>query len=128
MGYEIFTDHPETWTRRAEDFTSWLYWAEDEAPWTGVGIDKMAKIVQVVCKDPQADLICRILDLGGYLSPEAARTVLKVAERQMSGEVLTVFQRAVQGGYGIRVVFSKPLGDAVSASAYLAKFGSDSAH
>ncbi|HEX8321650.1 hypothetical protein [Longimicrobium sp.] len=131
MAYAVHTNHPETWTRREENFTSWRFWAKENAPWTGVGIDEMAEILRAVCTEPvPADLraLCETLDDGGDLDADAARTILKLSETVMEPETREVFAAGVQSGYGVRVVFSQALGSAVSASAYLEKFGSDSEH
>jgi hypothetical protein len=129
MAYEIFTDHPETWERRGANFTSWMFWAQHNAPWTGVGIDQMAEIVKLVCASPEATGDCTILDEGGTLEHRAAERVLKLAGDQMPDNIREVFAQAVSNGYGIRVVFSKgAFGSAMSASQYLAKFGSDAEH
>lgn len=123
MAYSVFVNHPETWTRKAENFTSWNYWAEDNAPWTGVGIDEQARILQAVCAEAPPE-VCETLDSGGDLSPTAVREVLRRAERVMEPETRGVYQRAYDDGLGVRVSFSQALGSAVSASAYLEKFGS----
>jgi hypothetical protein len=124
MAYSVYVNHPETWTRQQEDFTSWNYWAEDNAPWTGVGINEQARILQAVCSEAPGE-VCDALNTGGDLDAKAAREVLRRAEAVMGTDTREVFQRAVRDGYGVRVVFSQALGSAVSASAYLAKFGSD---
>ena len=123
MAYSVYVNHPETWDRQKEDFTSWNYCAEDNAPWTGVGIDEQPRILRRVCAEVP-DHVCEILDQGGDLSPDATSAVLSRAESTMSGKTRAVFSRAVQDGYGVRVVFTHALGKAVSASAYGAKFGS----
>lgn len=129
MGYEIYTDHPESEKRRAENFTSWMYWAKANAPWTGVGIDEMAEILSAVCADPAQAASCQILDEGGTLDPDATSAVLRAAEGRMSARTRVVFAAARKGGYGVRVVFSQgAFGKAVSASAYLEKFGSATEH
>jgi hypothetical protein len=124
MGYELFTDHPESESRRAENFTSWSFWAPDNAPWTGVSLSEMATVLERVCAAPGLDAACATLDTGGTLPAPAARLVLRLAETRMSPETAKVFRAAVKGGYGVRVVFSKGAFGALSASAYLAKHGS----
>jgi hypothetical protein len=129
MGYEILTDHPESEQRREADFTAWLYWSQQHAPWSGVGIDEMAEIVSAVCADASSADLCEVLDQGGRLDLRSTERVLHLAWHQMSEDIRTVLQSALAGGYGIRVVFSKgAFGKAVSASEYAAKFGSASEH
>jgi hypothetical protein len=129
MAYEVYYDHPETWERRGANFTAWIYWAEQNAPWTGVGIDQMAKIVEGVCASPDTAEACTILDEGGTLDLRAAESVLKLAKDRMPDNVREIFSKAVRDGYGVRVVFSKAtFGKAMTASEYLAKFKSDTEH
>ena len=52
MGYEIFTDRPETESRRTQDFNAWMFWAKKNAPWTGVSIPDVAALLTVVCPEP----------------------------------------------------------------------------
>lgn len=126
MGYEIFTEHPEAFSRRAEDFAAWSMWAPQNAPWTGVGISDMAKLIQALCA-PQAPswdrTICQILDTGGVLSVPGAEVVWKGAGSAMTEKVREVFAFAREHHYPVRVVFSKGFGS-LTASAYLAKQGS----
>ena len=128
MAYALYTNHPETFDRREADFTSWRFWAKKNAPWTGVGIDEMGRIVTAICGRVAEQDLCEILDHGGDLTAEAAQRVLELAEGVMEPETRAVLSAAVSSGHGVRVVFSQALGSAVSASAYAAKFGSDSAH
>ena len=123
MSYAVFVNHPETWQRREANFPAWDIWSRKNAPWTGVGIDEEARILQAVCADSPSQA-CAALDSGGDLDPDATRGVLRLAEGVMGPETLEVYRRAVQDGHGVRIVFSQALGSAVSASAYLAKFGS----
>lgn len=128
MAYALYTNHPETFDRREADFTSWRFWAKKNAPWIGVGIDEMARIVTAVCGKVDEQDLCMTLDHGGDLTAEASQRLLELAEGVMEPETRDVLAAAVSGGYGVRVVFSQALGSAVSASAYAAKFGSDSEH
>jgi hypothetical protein len=119
VGYEIFVEHPETLSRRAQDFASWSLWA-------GVGISDQAKLIQTLC-GPQAvewdRQICQILDTGGLLSVPGVEKVWKGAGSVMTEKVREVFSFAREHRYPVRVVFSKGFGS-LSASAYLAKQGS----
>ena len=124
MAYAAYVNHPESQSRKEADFTLWRFWSAENAPWTGVGIDEMAALIQSVCTEGRPADICEILDQGGDLSPEATRAVLRQAEAVMAPKLLEVFRMAVDGGYGVRVTFTAALGQAMSASAYLAKFGS----
>lgn len=128
MAYALYSHHPETFDRREADFTEWRFWSKKNAPWTGVGIDEMAKIVTAVCARENQPEVCSVLDNGGDLTPKAARVVLRLADAVLEDEARAVLQHGVDSGYGVRVVFSKALGSAITASAYAAKFGSDAAH
>lgn len=121
MGYEIYTDHPESQERRDADFTSWSFWARDNAPWTGVSVSEVAAMLKEVCPRPELAAICAALDQGGHLSREQAQTVLRLAAEGMSADVRRVFEAAVAAGYGVRVVYSSGAFGALSASAYLEK-------
>lgn len=125
MGYEIYVNHPESFSRRNADFDAWSIWAPENAPWTGVGISDQAKLLQAVCGVSGLGLAdaCQVLDTGGEISAKDARDILRLPSAAMTEKVREVFLRAVQTGYGVRVVFSKGFG-AISASAYLAKHGS----
>jgi len=124
VGYEFYTDHPESQTRKAEDFSAWSFWAPDHAPWTGVSLPEVAGILQRVQAAPILAHVAQTLDGGGTLDPVSAAAVLNAAEGRMSPKTREVFLAAVSGGYGVRVVFSKGGFGAVSASAYLAKHSS----
>jgi hypothetical protein len=125
MGYEVYTEHPESFDRRAQDFSAWSAWAPLHAPWTGVGISDMAKLLQAVCAAPgaSAENACQVLDQGGLLQADEVAEILRLAGPAMNEKVREVFQRARQDRYPVRVVFSKGFG-ALAASAYLAKHGS----
>jgi uncharacterized protein YjeT (DUF2065 family) len=45
MGYEIYSDHPQSQQRKHADFDAWSFWAPQNAPWTGVGIPDMARLL-----------------------------------------------------------------------------------
>lgn len=128
MAYALYVNHPETFVRQGADFATWRLWAKTNAPWTGVGIDSMAEILTAVCASRQLPEICTILDQGGDLPADAARTVLERAEAVLEPETRAVLHAGVESGYGVRVIFSASLGQAISASAYAEKFGSASAH
>jgi len=126
MGYEIYSDHPESQTRKAADFSAWTLWAPENAPWTGVSVSDMASMVQAVCAAPgssSSDAACTVLDQGGLLQPTEVRTVVQRAGHLMPEAVREVFNHAGRSGYPVRVVFSKGFGS-MAASAYLAKHGS----
>jgi hypothetical protein len=120
VGYEVYVEHPESFDRRREDFASWSMWAPQHAPWTGVGISEMAKLIKAVCEQENAPDACSVLDNGGILSPENVQVVWRLANHMMGAKVRQVFQRARADRYPVRVVFSKGFGS-LSASAYLAK-------
>lgn len=128
MGYEIYTEHPESFSRRADDFAAWSLWAPQNAPWTGVAISDQAALLQALC-GPHAELqeelkgMCLALDLGGMISPRDAERILDSAGPKMTDKVREVFQAAKRGHYPVRVVFSKGFGS-LTASAYLAKHSS----
>lgn len=124
MAYSIYTDHPETETRRADDFTSWSFWARDNAPWTGVGVPDVAELLKVICPRPDLAAVCEKLDTGGYLTPDETREVFQRASAAMTDKMRHVFESAVRAGYGVRVDYSKGAFGAPSASEYMAKFGS----
>lgn len=126
MGYEIYTEHPESFQRRGEDFGSWTLWAPQHAPWTGVGISDQAKLIQALCRPQAANwdrAICKVLDTGGLLSAPGVEKVWKDAGSVMTEKMREVFAFAREHRYPIRVVFSKGFGSQ-TASAYLAKHGS----
>jgi hypothetical protein len=123
MPYEIYVNHPESFQRREEDFASWSLWAPQHAPWTGVGISEQAKLLQAACAQPMLAEACEALDVGGELTATATRDLLRLPSALVSEKVREVLVQAVQGGYGVRVVFSKGFGS-ISASAYLEKHGS----
>jgi hypothetical protein len=126
MGYELYAEHPESIERRVQDFASWSLWAPQNAPWSGVSISDMAKLIQELC-GPQAAswdrTICQILDTGGVLSLPAVEKVWKDAGSVMTEKIREVFAFARAHRYPVRVVFSKGFGS-LTASAYLAKHGS----
>jgi hypothetical protein len=124
MAYAIYSDHPESQTRKASDFTSWSMWAAENAPWTGVGVPEMASLLEGVCSHPDATAACAVLDSGGLLSPQDVRLVRRYAENRMDEKTKLVFAHAAQHTYPVRVVFSKGFG-APSASVYLANASSD---
>lgn len=123
MGYEVYVEHPESFDRRAQDFSAWSSWAPQHAPWTGVGIKDMAKLVEILCGDDSLSTACQVLDQGGLLPPQDVEQVWALAGAALTGRTREVFQRARQDRYPIRVVFSKGFGS-LAASAYLAKHGS----
>jgi hypothetical protein len=120
MGYEIYSDHPQSQQRKHADFDAWSFWAPQNAPWTGVGIPDMARLLQRVCKTLEGSHACVTLDTGGVLDPLEASQVYSLASGAMTEKLCAVFEHAQEHGYGVRVVFSKGMG-AVSASQYLAK-------
>lgn len=124
MAYSIYTDHPETASRREDDFNAWSFWAEKNAPWTGVGVPDVAAVLKVVCPRPDMAAVCGKLDFGGHLTPAEAREVLQLAAGAMTDKMRAVFDSAVRAGYGVRVDYSAGAFGAPSASEYLAKSGS----
>jgi hypothetical protein len=122
MGYEIFTYHPETESRRIQDFNSWLFWAKENAPWTGVSVPDVAALLKVICAEPSLGAVCDKLDAGGHLSLEEAAQLLHRAADAMSEKVRHVFETAVRNEYGVRVMFTQSVFDA-SASGFLARNG-----
>jgi len=124
MAYGIYSEHPQSAQRKAEDFTSWSLWAAENAPWTGVSVPDMASLLEGVCNKPDGSAACSVLDQGGVLSVADVQLVRRYAESRMSDKTKQVFAHAAQNSYPIRVVFSKGFG-APSASVYLANAGSD---
>jgi hypothetical protein len=123
MAYAVYSEHPESQSRKADDFTSWSMWAEKDAPWTGISTPDMASLLAGVChKDDGADA-CSVLDQGGMLSLADVRRVLRYAENRMNEKTRKVFAHAAEHSYPVRVVFSKGFG-APSASVYLANASS----
>lgn len=128
VAYELYCDHPETQTRQTEDFTSWTFWAKENAPWSGVSVTDVAELLKVICPRPDMEAVCARLDFGGTLTPEETREVLQRASGAMTDTVQHIFTAAVDGGYGVRVEFSRGPFGALSASEYMAKFGSAAEH
>ena len=123
MAYAIYSENPESSSRKAEDFTKWSLWSAVNAPWTGVSVADMASLLQGVCKKDDGAAACAVLDQGGMLPLEDVKIVRRHAESRMNEKTKAVFAHAAANGYPVRVVFSKGFG-APSASAYLAKSGS----
>lgn len=123
MGYEVYVDHPESFDRRAQDFSAWSSWAPQNAPWTGVGIKEMAQLVQTVCGSTSLSKACQALDQGGLITSQDTAKILALAGDLMNEKVREVFHRAREDRYPVRVVFSKGFGS-LAASAYLEKHGS----
>lgn len=119
MAYAIYSEHPESSVRKAEDFTSWSIWAQESAPWAGISVPDMASLLQGVCNKADAAGACTVLDQGGMLSPDDVQLVRRYAIDRMSEKTRKVFDHAASNGYPMRVVFSKGFG-APSASVYLA--------
>jgi len=127
MGYEIYTEHPESKSRRETDFDGWTFWAAEHAPWSGVGVDAVAALLQLACQSASLTNACTVLNDGGVLTFAEARVLLRSAQHVMTPPMVAVFGAAVHGGYGVRVVFSaSPFGPAMTAAAYLASSGSAS--
>lgn len=124
MAYAIYSEHPDSAGRKKQDFTAWSIWADQNAPWAGVGVPQMASLLEPVCGRPEGASACSVLDQGGILLPEDVRLVNRLAQGRMSEKVRAVFTHAAEHGYPVRVVFSKGFG-AISASAHLAKSTSD---
>lgn len=123
MGYEIYSEHPESRTRKAADFSAWSIWAEENAPWSGVSVSDVAQLLQAVCGAEMLPEACTVLDTGGYIAPDDVKGILSLPSASMPVKVREIFQHAVRNGYGVRVVFSKGFGS-IAASAYLAKHSS----
>lgn len=120
MAYAIYSEHPESSQRKAEDdFTSWSIWAEKNAPWAGISVPDMSSLLEGVCTKPDATGACTVLDQGGVLSPADVLKVRRYAEARMNEKTKKVFVHAAENHYPVRVVFSKGFG-APSASTYLA--------
>lgn len=119
MAYAMYSEHPESSGRKAEDFTSWSIWAETNAPWTGVSVPDMSSLLEGVCNKADAAAACSVLDQGGLLQPADVQLVRRYADGRMGEKTKKVFAHAAANGYPVRVVFSKGFG-APSASAYLA--------
>jgi hypothetical protein len=119
MAYAIYSEHPESAQRKAEDFTSWSIWAAENAPWAGISVPDMASLLQGVCNKDDAAAACAVLDQGGVLAPADVLKVRRYAADRMNEKTLKVFTHAAEHRYPVRVVFSKGFG-APSASTYLA--------
>lgn len=125
MSYAVFVNHPESKTREAEDFVSWTFWAQKNAPYVGVDVTEQAAILDAVCPEDVTGDICEALDLGGVLTGAQARLVAQRADAVMSRETKKVFKAAVDGSYGVRIEFKRGAFGAPSASEFLAKAASD---
>jgi hypothetical protein len=123
MPYTIYTNHPESQDRKAEDFTSWSFWAAQHAPWAGVSVSEMAKLVGEICDHPDLQAACEKLDQGGVLELWEALAVYQQAASMMGDRTRDVFRTATSSGYGVRVVFSRSF-SSPSAAEYLANSGS----
>lgn len=124
MGYEIFADHPESVSRRTQDFNSWLFWAEKNAPWSGVSVPDVAALLKVVCPDPDMGAVCAKLDAGGTLTPEEVTQTLQRAAGAMTDTVRRIFETAAANRYPVLVKFSQGAFAGARASAYLENSGS----
>jgi hypothetical protein len=128
MSYSIYTEHPESAQRRQEDWTAWSFWAMRHAPWTGAGLTDVVELMKVICSQRHLAAVCEKLDLGGVLTPAEVAEVIMAAYTAMTEPIKRVFVAAAENGYGVRVDFSRGAFGAPSASEYLAKSESDTAH
>lgn len=124
MGYEIFTDHPESAERRAANFNDWMFWSKQNAPWSGVSVPDVAALLKVVCPDPASATVCDKLDAGGTLTPEEVSQTLQRAAGAMSATLKAIFETAAAHRYPVTVKFSQGAFAGVRASAYLENAGS----
>jgi len=124
MGYEVFTEHPESESRRAENFNAWMFWSEKNAPWSGVSVPDVAAMIKVVCPEPDMGPVCEKLDNGGTLTPEEVSQTLQRAAGAMTDTLRRIFETAAENRYPVRVKFSEGAFAGVRASAYLENAGS----
>jgi hypothetical protein len=122
MGYEIYTEHPESESRRKQNWNNWLFWSKKHAPWTGVSIPDVAQLLTAIGDDESLTGVYDKLNQGGRLTPKEARQLLGHADAAMTAQIRHIFTAAVDNGYEVQVLFSQSAFD-MRASTYLAKHG-----
>ncbi|MGB8380592.1 MAG: hypothetical protein WCG47_04960 [Dermatophilaceae bacterium] len=123
MSYAIYSEHPQSSTRRQDDWTRWSAWADSEAPWTGISVPAMAHILSLLPAE-RAD-ITAVLDRGGLLTSEQTERVNQLVQpdEQVADQIKKVLAHAVGHHFPVRVEVYESFGSGV-ASEYLIRSAS----